>query len=446
MAHRVASGAPLGLGGILRLALVQTSLGAIVVLVTATMNRVMVVELALPAVLPGALVGLHYAVQMLRPRLGHGSDVGGRRTPWIIGGMAVLACGGLTVAGAIALLPAHRPGGILLALAGFVLVGLGVSAAGTALLALLARRVAPARRAAAATIVWLMMFAGFALTATLAGHWLQPFSASRLLAVTTATVTAALLLTVLAVWGVEGPAVATADEGAARPAFRAALAQVWADRRARHFTMFIFLSMLAYSAQELLLEPFAGRVFHLPPGASAQLTGLQHGGAFAGMLLVALLGGRGGGAALRGWTIGGCAASAAALLALAAVGCLGLHSLLRPTVAALGIANGAFTVAAIGAMMQLAGAAGEAATGMRIGLWGGAQAIAFALGGLLGTGASDAARLLAAAPATAYALVFASAAALFLMAAELAVRVFEARPHAPRPALASAKGPRHAPG
>ena len=39
---------------------------------------------------PGALVGFHYAIQMTRPRWGHGSDRGGRRTPWIVGGMAVL--------------------------------------------------------------------------------------------------------------------------------------------------------------------------------------------------------------------------------------------------------------------------------------------------------------------------------------------------------------------
>ena len=62
--------APLGWLGIVRLGLVQTALGAIVVLTTSTLNRVMVVELALPAILPGALVAMHYAVQILRPRLG----------------------------------------------------------------------------------------------------------------------------------------------------------------------------------------------------------------------------------------------------------------------------------------------------------------------------------------------------------------------------------------
>ena len=67
--------------GIIRLGLVQTGLGAVVVLTTSTLNRVMVVELAMPAILPGALVAIHYAWQAFRPAWGHGSDIGGRRTP-----------------------------------------------------------------------------------------------------------------------------------------------------------------------------------------------------------------------------------------------------------------------------------------------------------------------------------------------------------------------------
>ncbi|MEM1306926.1 MAG: PucC family protein, partial [Pseudomonadota bacterium] len=88
--------------GIIRLGLIQTALGAIVVLTTSTLNRVMVVELGLLAVLPGALVGWHYAIQMLRPRWGYGSDVGGMRTPWSGGGRAVLALGGALAACATA--------------------------------------------------------------------------------------------------------------------------------------------------------------------------------------------------------------------------------------------------------------------------------------------------------------------------------------------------------
>ena len=136
------SGAPhLGWLGIVRLGLVQTALGAIVVLTTSTLNRVMVVELALPAMLPGVLVALHYAVQMLRPRWGYGSDVGGRRTPWIVGGMAVLALGGIAAAVATALMDGPCRRASRWRSLAFLLIGLGVGAAGTSLLVLLAKRV-----------------------------------------------------------------------------------------------------------------------------------------------------------------------------------------------------------------------------------------------------------------------------------------------------------------
>src|SRR6202008_3210994 len=93
-----------------------------------TLNRVMFVELALPAVLPGLLVGLHYAMQVLRPRLGYGSDLGGRRTPWIVGGMALHASGGVLAAIATALMATQLVFGIALAVIAFVMIGVGVSA------------------------------------------------------------------------------------------------------------------------------------------------------------------------------------------------------------------------------------------------------------------------------------------------------------------------------
>ena len=79
---------------IARLGLIQACMGAVVVVTTSTLNRIMVVELALPAMLPGFLVGFHYLVQMVRPRMGFGADQGRRCTPWMLGGMSVLALGG----------------------------------------------------------------------------------------------------------------------------------------------------------------------------------------------------------------------------------------------------------------------------------------------------------------------------------------------------------------
>ena len=426
----------LGWLGIVRLGLVQTALGAIVVLTTSTLNRVMVVELALPATLPGALVAMHYAVQMLRPRLGYGSDVSGRATPWIVGGMAVLCTGGLLAALATAWMTTNHWAGIALAVVAFLLIGVGVGASGTSVLVLLAKRVVEERRAAAATIVWLMMIAGIAVTAGVAGHLLDPFSPERLVAVAGGVVAFAFLLTLAAVWGVERGSHAVPDRDGAKAPFLEALAQVWAEPQARRFTVFVFVSMLAYSAQDLILEPFAGLVFGMTPGESTKLAGLQHGGVLLGMIAVALAGsfGRGRFGSLRAWTIGGCLASAVMLAGLAAAGYVGPGWPLRPTVFGLGMANGAFAVAAIGSMMGLAGSGREAREGVRMGLWGAAQAIAFGLGGFSGTVAADLARHLMGSPDIAYGTVFAGQAALFVISAGLAARVGDTTPaRAPAP-------------
>jgi BCD family chlorophyll transporter-like MFS transporter len=413
-----------------------------VVLTTSTLNRVMVVELALPAMLPGALVALHHAVQMSRPRFGYGSDMGGRRTPWIIGGMAVLALGGVGAAAGTAWMATDPVAGIVLAFVAFVLIGAGLGAAGTSLLVLLAKRVDPGRRAAAASIVWIMMIAGFGLTAGIAGHFLDPYSPARLVGVTAVVSLVAFLVTLVAVHGVEGRRVPAEPPvpGERKPPFREALAEVWAEPEARRFTIFVLVSMLAYSAQDLILEPFAGTVFGLTPGQSTQLSGIQHGGVLAGMLVVAFLGtwlGRRHPGLLRGFVIGGCVASAAALFTLAFGGFAGPGWPLHGAVLALGIANGAFAVAAIGSMMALANRGKARREGVRMGLWGAAQAIAFAIGGFLGTVAIDLTRHLIASPAAAYAVVFIGEGLLFLAAAVLAARLDRPGAPASRPAVAA---------
>ncbi|MEM8573858.1 MAG: BCD family MFS transporter [Pseudomonadota bacterium] len=419
--------------GIIRLGLVQTALGAIVVLTTSTMNRVMVVELALPAMLPGALVTLHYAIQILRPRFGYGSDQGGRRTPWIIGGMAVLAGGAVAAALATAWMATDTQAGIAFAVFAFVLIGVGVGACGTSLLALMATHVAPERRSAAAMIMWMMMIAGIVLTATSAGHYLDPFTSARLVWVTASVAGTALLITFIAILGVERapPSAQPVEAAAAKPPFLKALGEVWADPLARGFTVFVFLSMLAYSAQDLILEPFAGSVFGLSPGESTKLAGVQHSGVFLGMLIAGILGsGKVFGRAqrsLRVWIVGGCLASAAALAALATGAFMAQTFPLRLAVFALGVGNGIFAVAAIGSMMTLASEGRNKREGTRIGLWGAAQAFAFGLGGFLGTVGVDVSRALLGSPTVAYAIVFAIEGVLFVVAAVLAARLGQPR-------------------
>jgi BCD family chlorophyll transporter-like MFS transporter len=421
---------------IVRLGLVQACLGAVVVMTTSTLNRVMVVELALPALLPGFLVAMHYLVQVARPRMGFGSDLGQRRTPWIVGGMAVLAVGGALAAVATAWMGTDRVAGLVLAVVAFLLIGIGVSAAGTSLLVLLAKRVEPTRRAAAATTVWLMMILGFAVTAGIAGRLLDPYSPARLIAVTAGVSALALLLTLLATWRLEGAASAapaTPDDPAPKPAFREALAQVWAEPVARRFTIFVFISMLAYSAQDLILEPFAGSVFGFTPGLSTGLSGVQHAGVLVGMLAAAFAGRGTRFGSLRGWQIGGCLLSALMLLGLVAAGTVGPGWPFKANVFGLGVANGAFSIAAIASMMRLAGEGRGAREGTRMGLWGAAQAVAFGLGGLVGTGASDLARWLIGTPAHAYAAVFAFEALLFVAAAALAAQLGRSALPSPAP-------------
>ena len=377
---------------IARLGLVQMALGSVVVLTTATMNRVMVVELALPAILPGLLVSLYYGTQFLRPRFGHGADQGGRRTPWIIGGVALLAAGAFGAALSVGLMERLVWAGIATAVASFLLIGFGIGAAGTNLLALLASRVSTRRQAPAGSLVWIMMIFGLAVTGITAGQLLDPYSHSRLVMVTLGVCAVAMSLTVLGVWGQERgeQRAPTRKEGS----FRDVVRQLWTDRRVRVFTAFVFASMLAYNLQDLILEPFAGHVFGLTVGESTKLG-----------------------------VVGGCLLSGVSLMALAYGGFHADSWPIGPNIFTLGLANGAFAVAAIGAMMGLAREGGDGSEGLRMGLFGAAQAIAFGLGSFIGTAMVDVMRMLTSENALAYGSVFAFEGLVFLFAAGLALRL-----------------------
>ncbi len=405
---------------IVRFGLVQMALGAIVVLTTSTLNRLMVVEFALPAILPGLLVGLHYGIQLSRPRWGFTSDTGGNRTRWIIGGMVVLALGGFGAAFAVTLFAQSYWIAVLLSVLSYALIGIGVGASGTSLLALLATATAPHRRAAAATITWLMMIFGIAMTAGLAGSFLDPYSPQRLMAVVAVICVLACLITVLAIGRIERSV--TVQPAEDRMPFMQGLKEVWAETETRHFTIFVFLAMNAYFMQELILEPYAGLVFGFTPGQSTSLSGMQNGGVFLGMLTVGIaatglkLG------ALRTWVMAGCFGSAVALCLIATTGFSVTGLTLTPLVVGLGFFNGMFAVAAIGSMMALASQGRGRREGTRMGLWGAAQAIAAGFGGLTGAIAVDVMRgFMADGPA--FGVVFVGEALIFVAAAVMAARI-----------------------
>lgn len=409
---------------IVRLGLVQMALGAVVVLTTSTLNRLMVVELALPAVLPGLLIALHYGIQITRPNWGFLSDTGGHRTRWIIGGMIALALGALGASAGVVLFETSFAAGLALSILAYALIGVGVGASGTSLLALLATSTAPHRRAAAATITWLMMIAGIAITAGTVGAFLDPYTPALLLKIVAIVTGGAVVMTTLAVWGIERR-VDAQEKTAETMRFREGLQEIWAEPAARNFTIFVFLSMTAYFMQELILEPYAGLVFGFTPGQSTSLSGAQNGGVFLGMLTVGITatGFRIG--SLRTWVIAGCLGSAASLAVISLLGGMAIPTTLTPAVVALGFFNGMFAVAAIGSMMALAAKGREAREGTRMGLWGAAQAVAAGFGGLLGAAAVDVMRIATQGDATAFGAVFLFEAVLFVVAALLALRVIE---------------------
>lgn len=411
----------LGWGAIARLGLAQIAIGAVAAIMTSTLNRVMVVELALPATIPSVLVALHFAIQMSRARFGFDSDRSGRRAPWILGGAMVLALGGFLAAVAVAVASTQLMLGLTLAFVAYALIGVGMSAAGTALLAHVAEEIEPRRLGGAAALLWIMMIFGIAVTAGVSGQLLDPFSFDRLIAVTAGVCLIAAVLASIAAWGSWGirrpallkPAVAP-DAG-----FSTALRDALRDRTTRRFAFFVFAAMLAYSAQDLILEPFAGRVFDLTPGESTKLGGTQHGGVMLGMLAAALLSARFG--SLRGWAAGGCIASAVTLIALARSPMLGGPEVLNAIVFALGVANGVFAVGAIGSMMAMTAADTTRGTGIRLGVYGAAQAIAYGVGSLGGGVASDLTIAAFGDPMRGYTAVFAGEAVLFFIAAGMAL-------------------------
>ena len=152
-------------------------------------------------------------MQLLRPRMGYGSDVGQRHTPWIVWGIVALAVGAIGAASSIAVMQSSMTFGLALAMLSYGLIGGGVSASGTSLLVLLAKRVDAPRRAAASTVVWMMMIAGFGHHGGSLRGASRPLLAPRgSLPVASGVGAVAVVVTLVAIRGVEGRRVRAASQ------------------------------------------------------------------------------------------------------------------------------------------------------------------------------------------------------------------------------------------
>ncbi len=381
---------------ILRLGLVQLCIGSSVVIPLSTLNRLMKVELALPATIAGFLIALHYAVQLTRVNWGYLSDKTQNRSQWIIFGMLILGIGGVLASASIPLIESNFVYGIMLALFAYTLIGFGVGAAGTPLLALLASYSSKSQKGFAASITFLMMILGLAITGITAGIILDPYSHQKLIKITASLAIITNMLSYLSLKNLEKT---LRNNGDARTPnainfnepFLEGIKKVWMEREARLFTIFIFISMGAFSMQDPILEPFAGEVFGFAVGESTKLDGFHKIGTLIGIILIILCLSkfRIGFASLsivknerlgseKFWLITGCLFSAFSLFIISLLGLTYRDpAILNSVVFLFGISNGVFTAGILGTMLHLASrGSGDNNTGTRMGIWGAAQAYA----------------------------------------------------------------------
>ena len=424
---------------ILRLGLVQLCIGSSVVIPLSTLNRLMKVELALPATIAGFLIALHYAVQLTRVNWGYLSDKTQNRSQWIIFGMLILGIGGVLASVSIPLIESNFAYGIMLALFSYTLIGFGVGAAGTPLLALLASYSSKSQKGFAASITFLMMILGLAITGITTGIILDPYSHQKLMKITASLAIITNILSYLSLKNLEKSLLNNADARIPNSIrydapFLTGIKKIWMEREARLFTIFIFISMGAFSMQDPILEPFAGEVFGFAVGESTKLDGLHKVGTLIGIILIILclskfrigfgsfsifknerLGSE------KLWLITGCLFSA---LSLFIISLLGLTyrdpGILNSVVFFFGISNGVFTAGILGTMLHLASrGSGDNNTGTRMGIWGAAQAYATMIAVFFSTVLVDILGLMMNSLPSVYGIVFLTAASFFIAAAFL---------------------------
>ena len=424
---------------ILRLGLIQLCIGSSVVIPLSTLNRLMKVELALPATIAGFLIALHYAVQLTRVNWGYLSDKTQNRSQWIIFGMLILGIGGVLASASIPLIEINFTFGIMLALFSYTLIGFGVGAAGTPLLALLASYSSKSQKGFAASITFLMMILGLAITGITAGIILDPYSHQKLIKITASLAIITNILSYLSLKNLEKTLRNNADARIPNAndynePFLEGIKKVWMEREARLFTIFIFISMGAFSMQDPILEPFAGEVFGFAVGESTKLDGFHKIGTLIGIILIILCLSkfRIGFASLsivknerlgseKFWLITGCLFSAFSLFMISLLGLTYRDpGILNSVVFLFGISNGVFTAGILGTMLHLASRGSDGNnTGTRMGIWGAAQAYATMIAVFFSTVLVDILGLMMNSLPSVYGIVFLTAASFFIAAAFL---------------------------
>jgi BCD family chlorophyll transporter-like MFS transporter len=397
----------LPLAQLLRLGLFQVSVGMASVLLLGTLNRVMIVELSVPATVVALMIALPVLSAPFRALLGFKSDsyrsaLGWKRIPylwfgslWQMGGLAVMPFAVVVLGGHQALGPTWA--GEVLAAMAFIMAGIGLHMVQTAGLALAADRADEAQRPRVVALLYVMFLIGTAISALVIGALLTEFSDLRLIRVVQGAALLTLGLNLVALWKQEKLRPMTAAEMAApRPSFGDAWRDLMAGGTAGRLLAVVALGALGFNMQDVLLEPYGGQVLGLSVAATTSLTAVYAGGSLIGFGLAARWMGRGQDAfrlAGRGLMVG-IGAFAAVVLA----GPMGSALLFFAGAGAVGLGAGLFFVSTLTAAMAIPAESkdGRLGGGLVLGAWGAAQATAAGLSIAFGGSLRDAVAHLAA--------------------------------------------------
>jgi BCD family chlorophyll transporter-like MFS transporter len=277
----------LPLSRLLRLALFQVSTGMALVLLVGTLNRVMIVELSVPASLVGIMLALPLVFAPFRALIGfksdtHRSELGWRRVPfiwkgtlWQFGGFAIMPFALLVLAGKGEAASAPIWIGQASAAISFLLVGAGVHTVQTAGLALATDLTPPESHPKVVGLMYVMLLIGMMASALLFGAALINFTPGRLVQVIQGAALASIILNVAAMWKQETRRpprgrVAPAPD----PSFRESWSSFCAGDQTVRRLIIVGLGTMAFGMADILLEPFGGQILNLDVSATTKLTAL----------------------------------------------------------------------------------------------------------------------------------------------------------------------------
>lgn len=429
------------LSRLLRLSLIQVSVGMSLVLLVGTLNRVMIVELKVPATLVGIMLALPLLAAPFRALIGYKSDthksaLGWRRVPYIylgtmiqFGGLAIMPFALLVLAGTQQAYDERIWLGQPAAALAFLLVGAGLHITQTVGLALATDLTEPEQQPNVVGLMYVMLLVGSIAAAFFFGWALKDFSQGRLIQVIQGSAVITIALNFTALWKQEAriPAHRRTTPPAPDPGFKESLALFLARDHAVLRLIAVGLGTLAFSMSDIILEPYGGEVLKLGVGTTTMLSAIMAFGSLLGFAYASYILSLGADP-FRMASLGALIGLPAYALIIMAAGS-DTPSIFTLGVLLAGLGTGLFGHGTLTATMLLAP---RAQVGVAMGAWGAVQATSQGVGATIGGVVRDVAQGLdlglgIAPAASGYVLIYALELALMLGTLAAMWRLIERR-------------------